>query len=74
MANIEEVIYYMIENQCTIRKASEVFGISKSVVHKRIHEVLPKLDVETQNKLDQLLKRNFANKNIVGGNHTKRLV
>ena len=37
---------YIVKNKATVRQAAKVFGISKSTVHKDLHERLLKIDKE----------------------------
>ena len=62
---------YMIENGATVRKTAEVFGISKSTVHKdltdRLKHINPALFIQARSILDT----NKAQRHIRGGLATK---
>lgn len=62
---------YIAKNKATVRKAAEVYGISKSTVHidvtKRLSRVCPALYEE----VNKVLQENKAQRHIRGGNATK---
>lgn len=62
---------YIIENKATVRKAAQVFGISKSTVHvdvtKRLKQICPSL----ANEVNAVLQENKAERHIRGGRATK---
>lgn len=41
-----EICTYILETQATVRQAAQVFGVSKSTVHKDMTERLPSLNKE----------------------------
>ena len=62
---------YIVKNKATVRKAAQVFGISKSTVHidvtKRLSQIAPNL----AGSVAEVLKENKANRHIRGGQATK---
>ena len=62
---------YMIESECTVRKAATKFGISKSTVHKDISERLAKINPTLASEAKKLLDTNKAERHIRGGIATK---
>lgn len=60
--NIEEVIRYILENKTTLRDAEKKFGISKSVIIKRIKEYdgLLKEDIYIHLKTNQYMSRKMC--------------
>jgi putative DeoR family transcriptional regulator (stage III sporulation protein D) len=63
--------YYIVENNTTVRKTAERFGISKSTVHKKLtvslREINSSLFMETQN----ILQKNKSERHLRGGMATK---
>ncbi len=66
-----ELGHYIYENKATVRKAAEVFGVSKSTVHidvtKRLSAIAPSL----AEQVDTVLQQNKAERHIRGGIATK---
>lgn len=62
---------YMIESECTVRKAATKFGISKSTVHKDISERLKYLNPHKAQLTKNLLETNKQERHIRGGNATR---
>lgn len=75
MLSIEERIIaegkYICETGATVRKTANVFGVSKSCVHKDVSHKLRAIDKELFFNVERVLKFNFAEKHIRGGNATK---
>lgn len=63
---------YMIETSKTIREIAKEFKISKSTVHKDLHERLISIDKEKYIKVDSILKYHTDVRHIRGGESTKR--
>lgn len=63
---------YIIESEKTVREISEVFNVSKSTVHKDLHERLLTLDEELFVKVDNILKYHTALRHIRGGESTRK--
>lgn len=63
---------YIIESEKTIREIAEVFNVSKSTVHKDLHERLLTLDEELFVKVDNILKYHTALRHIRGGESTRK--
>ena len=64
---------FLIENKCTVRVASKVFGIAKSTVHKDLTERLPFIDKQLYKNVRRVLDSNFAQKHLRGGESTKQM-
>ncbi|MGE5472877.1 MAG: sporulation transcriptional regulator SpoIIID [Ignavibacteriales bacterium] len=62
---------YIIETNATVRAAAEVFGISKSTVHKDVTERLPRISSEVFEQVKEVLDRNKAERHIRGGETTR---
>jgi Stage III sporulation protein D. len=63
---------YMLENHETVREIAKRFKISKSTVHKDLHERLKKIDKKLYLKIDKILKYHIKIRHIRGGESTKR--
>ena len=66
-----EMAQYIIENNATVRGAAKVFNISKSTVHKDVHERLPKINPALYKEAQTVLEQNKAERHIRGGMATK---
>ena len=63
---------YIIETKETVREISKKFKVSKSTVHKDLHERLKKIDKIMSKKVDEILKYHINIRHIRGGESTKR--
>lgn len=68
----KEIAQYIIRENATVRKTAEVFGISKSTVHKDVVERLPTVDSELAKKVRKVLNKNKEERHIRGGVATRR--
>lgn len=62
---------YMVETEETVREIASKFGVSKSTVHKDLHERLKYIDKDLYDKVDQILKYHIDIRHIRGGESTK---
>ena len=55
---------YMLAHRATVRQAAGAFGMSKSSVHKDMHERLPLIDRSTAEKVETALQhgKSFSSK------------
>ena len=67
---LEEAVY-MIETEKTVREIANKFGVSKSTVHKDLHERLILIDKKMYEKVDKILKYHIDIRHIRGGESTK---
>lgn len=63
---------YMIENKATVRKAAQVYGLSKSTVHKDLEERLPRLNPDLALQVRKVLAYNKAVRHLRGGEATRQ--
>lgn len=74
--NIEEratqLALYLIEERTTVRAAAQIFGISKSTVHKDLSERLPAFHKTLYDQVKPVLDENKAQRHIRGGIATQR--
>ena len=66
-----EVANYIIENKCTVRAAAKHFNISKSTIHKDVHERLLKINRDLYKRCRNVLEKNKAERHIRGGMATR---
>lgn len=66
-----ELAQYIIDNNATVRSAAKVFNISKSTVHKDVHERLLKINKPLYRDVQKILEINKAERHIRGGLATK---
>lgn len=66
-----ELAEYIIENNATVRKTARMFNISKSTVHKDVHERLKRINPALYREAQSILEQNKAERHIRGGMATK---
>ncbi len=62
----------ILKNGYTIREIATIFQVSKSTVHKDLHERLKKIDRKLYEKVDKILKYHIDVRHIRGGESTKK--
>lgn len=63
---------YIISTNSTIRETADLFGVSKSTVHKDVRERLYEVDKILYEKVSSILEYHIDIKHIRGGESTKR--
>lgn len=63
---------YMIDTGKTIRELAKIFNVSKSTVHKDLHERLLLINQEKYQQIDDILKYHINIRHIRGGESTKK--
>lgn len=63
---------YIIETGKTVRELAGIFKVSKSTVHKDLHERLLKIDKKRYDKVDEILKYHINIRHLRGGESTKK--
>lgn len=63
---------YILETKNTIREIAKYFNVSKSTVHKDLHERLLEIDTKTYKEVDDILKYHIDIRHIRGGESTKK--
>lgn len=69
---IFEEANFMLDTKKTIREIAKVFNVSKSTVHKDLHERLIEIDSDLYSKIDNILKFHTDVRHIRGGEATKK--
>ena len=63
---------YILDTKETIREIAKVFNVSKSTVHKDLHERLLEIDGTLYEQIDSILKYHTDIRHIRGGLSTKK--
>ena len=62
---------YIINTGKTIRDIASIFKVSKSTVHKDLHERLLEIDKKKYKEVDKILKYHIKIRHLRGGESTK---
>lgn len=62
---------YILKTEKTVRELANIFKVSKSTVHKDLHERLLKIDKNLYLKVDKILKYHTDIRHLRGGESTK---
>jgi len=62
---------YLVENGATVRSAAQVFGISKSTVHKDVTQNLKAVNKGLYLEVWELLQKNKQERHLRGGEATR---
>ena len=63
---------YIIKTNNTVRQIAKIFDVSKSTVHKDLHERLKEINYDIYLDVDKILKYHTDIRHIRGGESTKR--
>ena len=63
---------YILDTKETIREIAKVFNVSKSTVHKDLHERLANINSDLYLQIDSILKYHIDVRHIRGGESTKK--
>lgn len=63
---------YILETKQTVREIAKIFNVSKSTVHKDLHERLVEINYELFEQVDSILKYHIDIRHIRGGESTKK--
>ena len=66
-----KLAHYIIDSKDTVRGAAKKYGVSKSTVHKDLHERLYDIDKNLFKKVDKIMQEHLEIRHINGGNATK---
>ncbi len=69
---VMEEARHIIETKDTVRTISNIFKVSKSTVHKDLHERLLELDYTQYLQVDEILKYHTNIRHIRGGESTRK--
>lgn len=69
---VKEEAVHMLKTGNTIREVARIFHVSKSTVHKDLHERLERVDASLYFKITSILKYHTDIRHIRGGEKTKQ--
>lgn len=72
MNRVIEEANYIIHTKETVRQLAQKFNVSKSTIHKDLHERLKKYDKNLYDSVDKILKFHTFIRHIRGGESTKK--
>ena len=72
LERIKKEANYILETGHTIREIAKKFNVSKSTVHKDLHERLLEIDSNLYYEIDSILKYHIDIRHIRGGEATKK--
>jgi len=72
LQRVMEITNYIMETGFTVRQTAQVFGVSKSTVHKDVTERLPQINANLFQEIRAILERNKAERHLRGGEATRR--
>ncbi len=64
---------YIAENNATVRKCAEAFGVGKSTVHADVTKKLKRADPILFEEVRKVLDVNLSERHIRGGDSTKKM-
>lgn len=70
-SRVLEEAEFIINTGKTIREIADVFNVSKSTVHKDLHDRLQEIDVFKYNKVAEIMQYHIDIRHIRGGESTK---
>lgn len=62
---------YLVENRATVRSTAQVFGVSKSTVHKDVAHHLKNVNKSLYTEVKMLLNKNKEERHLRGGEATR---
>lgn len=66
------IAQHIIQTTDTVRQTADIFGISKSTVHKDVSERLPRINKQLAEEVKQVLEKNKAERHLRGGEATRQ--
>ena len=69
---VMDIANYIVEHKCAIREVAYVYCVSKSTAHKDLADRLPELDKGLYNQVAEVLRDNWDERYIRGGEATKQ--
>ena len=67
-----EIAGYIAEHGATVRRAAEIFDVSKSTVHSDMVKRLPRIDAVLYEEVKAILDKNKEERHLRGGEMTKQ--
>ncbi len=70
-SRVIEEANYIITTKKTIRELVDIYKVSKSTIHKDLHERLKEINIELYNQVNKIMQYHTEIKHIRGGNATR---
>lgn len=68
-----DIANHIIVTKDTIRKTAKIFNVSKSTVHKDIHERLLLIDKKMYLEVKKIMDEHIETRHLLGGESTRQL-
>lgn len=68
---VTEAAKHILKTGATVRACADVFGVSKTTIHKDMRERLPELSPAMAQRVDAVLRKNREERHIRGGQATR---
>ena len=69
---VKEEAFYMKQTNKTIREIAKIFNVSKSTVHKDLHDRLIDIDYDLFKQINEIITYHINIRHIRGGESTKK--
>lgn len=63
---------YLVEHQSTVRSVAQIFGVSKSTVHKDVTHTLKQVNRGLYTEVQKVLQKNKQERHLRGGEATRQ--
>jgi putative DeoR family transcriptional regulator (stage III sporulation protein D) len=71
LQRVIDVANYILDTGFTVRQTAQIFGVSKSTVHKDVTERLPQINENLAQDVRVILEKNKAERHLRGGEATR---
>ncbi|HHU77207.1 MAG TPA: sporulation transcriptional regulator SpoIIID [Firmicutes bacterium] len=71
LQRVIDVANYILDTGYTVRQTAQIFGVSKSTVHKDVTERLPQINENLAQDVRVILEKNKAERHLRGGEATR---
>ena len=71
LQRVIDVANYILDTGYTVRQTAQIFGVSKSTVHKDMTERLPQINGNLAQEVRMVLEKNKAERHLRGGEATR---
>lgn len=68
---VTEAAKYILKTGATVRACAEIFGVSKTTIHKDMRQRLPEISPAAARLVDAVMNKNREERHIRGGQATK---
>lgn len=71
LQRVIDIANYILDTGYTVRQTAQIFGVSKSTVHKDVTERLPQINENLAQDVRVVLEKNKAERHLRGGEATR---